>query len=268
MDFPNFEEINKQSWNARTPVHVASAFYDMPAFLQGKSSLNNIELDLLPNVEGKKILHLQCHFGQDSLSLARMGAKVTGVDFSEEAIAKARELSQTLGLDATFIQCNLYDLPRHLDEEFDVVYTSYGTIGWLPDLNRWAGIVGRFLKPGGRFVFVEFHPFVWVYDEKFSALSYHYFNREPIVETIPGTYADPKAEICHQTISWNHPLQDVFNALILANIEIKQFNEYDYSPYQIFENMTAMEKGKFRLNAMKFSFPYVYAIVGERNSKV
>jgi ubiquinone/menaquinone biosynthesis C-methylase UbiE len=266
MDFPNFEEINKQSWNARTPVHVASDFYDMPAFLQGKTSLKNIELDLLPNLKDKKILHLQCHFGQDSLSLSRMGAKVTGVDFSEEAIAKARDLSQTLGLDATFIQCNLYDLPQHLNEEFDLVFTSYGTIGWLPDLSRWADIVGRFLKPGGQFCFVEFHPFVWVYDEKFTALSYHYFNREPIVETIPGTYADPKAEICHQTISWNHPLQDVLNALIASNILIKKFKEYDYSPYKIFDDMIEQEPDKFRLRQLKFSFPYVYAIMGEKGS--
>ncbi len=264
MEHSNFEEINKASWNARTPVHLDSEFYEMNAFKSGKNSLRQIECELLPDLSGKRVLHLQCHFGQDSLSMARMGARVMGIDFSEVAIEKAKELNAELGLDAEFICCNLYDLSKHLDERFDLVFTSYGTIGWLPDLNKWAAVIEAFLKPGGKFFLIEFHPFLWVYDEKFTELSYHYFNREAIVENIPGTYADKTANICNETISWNHPLQDVLNSLINKGINILKFNEYDYSPYEIFEDMYEEDAGKFRLKKLKFSFPYVYAVVGEK----
>lgn len=131
----NYRDINRAAWNAKTAVHIDSAFYDMPGFLAGNTTLKSLETGLLGDVKGKRILHLQCHFGQDSLSLARMGAHVTGVDFSDAAIAKARSLATELKLDARFVQCDLYSLKDHLDEVFDIVFTSYGTIGWLPDLN-------------------------------------------------------------------------------------------------------------------------------------
>ncbi len=132
----DYIKINKQTWNNKTEVHVASDFYDNDNFLKGKSTLNSIELNLLGDLKDKKILHLQCHFGQDSLSLSRMGAKVTGVDLSNKAIEKAEELNQLLNLNAKFICCNIYDLPNYLNEKFDIVFTSYGTIGWLPDLSK------------------------------------------------------------------------------------------------------------------------------------
>ena len=146
-NLPDYLEINKQTWNNKTEVHIDSEFYDNENFLKGKSSLNAIELKLLGDFSNKKILHLQCHFGQDSLSLARLGAKVTGVDLSDQAIEKAKEFNEKLNLDAQFICCDVYDLPNHLDEKFDIVFTSYGTIGWLPDLTKWANLVSKFLKP-------------------------------------------------------------------------------------------------------------------------
>lgn len=161
----NYIEKNRQSWNQRTELHVTSAFYDVPGFINGASSLKDIELQLLGDVTGKTILHLQCHFGQDTLSLARLGATVTGIDLSDKAIEAARELAQKVQQDATFICCDLYDLPNYLDEQFDIVFTTYGTIGWLPDLDKWAKIVSRYLKPGGQFVFVEFHPVAWMFDD-------------------------------------------------------------------------------------------------------
>ena len=159
---------NKAAWNAKTAVHIDSDFYDMPAFMGGETSLKSLELGLLGDVKGKRILHLQCHFGQDSLSLARMGASVVGVDLSDAAIEKARELAAELQLDATFVNCDIYSLKEHLQGEFDLVFTSYGTIGWLPDLNRWAAIVEHYLKPGGSFVMVDFHPVVWMFDNHFK----------------------------------------------------------------------------------------------------
>ena len=170
--YQQFFEANKELWNQRTMVHKDSSFYDVPAFINGKSSLNKIELDDLGDVTGKKILHLQCHFGMDTLSLARMGAKVTGVDLSDTAIAEARKLNEQLGLDVEFICCNVYNLKDHLKEQFDIVFTSYGVIGWLPDLNKWAEIISHYTKPGGFFYMGEFHPVVVMLAEKFGKVKY------------------------------------------------------------------------------------------------
>ncbi len=186
MNEPNYIDINKQSWNNKVDFHVKSDFYDLDGFLKGNTSLNNIELTLLGNIKRKSILHLQCHFGQDTISLARLGAAVTGIDLSDKAIEKAQELSLKTHTAASFICCNIYDLPQHLDKQFDIVFTSYGTIGWLPDLDKWAYIVSQFLKPNGRFVFVEFHPVVWMFDDDFSKIGYNYFNTGPIVKHKTG----------------------------------------------------------------------------------
>ena len=209
MIYPiDYIKINKETWNNKTEVHLKSEFYDNENFLIGKSTLNAIELELLGDVSNKKILHLQCHFGQDSLSLSRLGAKVTGVDFSDKAIEKAREFNDQLNLDAKFICCDLYDLPNYLNEKFDIVFTSYGTIGWLPDLTKWANVVSKFLKPDGKFIMADFHPIVWMYDNAFKEIAYSYFNIEPIIEDESGTYADRYSEIKAKTIGWNHPTSE------------------------------------------------------------
>ena len=133
-----YMEANRLSWDARTPTHFKSRFYDVDGFRAGESSLNSLEIDEMGDVEGKRLLHLQCHFGMDTMSWARLGAKVTGVDFSAEAISRAKALSAELGIDAEFVVSNIYDLPDTLDGRFDVVFTSYGVLTWLPDLEPWA----------------------------------------------------------------------------------------------------------------------------------
>src|SRR5690606_3899602 len=165
-DSMTYLDKNRALWNARVAAHVNSDFYDMAGFRAGKSSLKPPELRLLGDLSGKSVLHLQCHFGQDTLSLARMGAEVTGLDFSDEAIRTARALAEELQLPASFVCGDLYDAPALLQRQYDVVFTSYGVIGWLPDLNRWAEVVASCLKPGGRFVFAEFHPVVWMLDDE------------------------------------------------------------------------------------------------------
>ncbi|RQO31019.1 SAM-dependent methyltransferase [Taibaiella sp. KBW10] len=256
----NYIAINKQSWNERVASHLSSEFYDVAGFLQGKTSLKEIELALLGDLKGKTVLHLQCHFGQDSISLARMGAKVTGVDLSDEAIERARELAAQTGEDATFVCCALYDLPQHLDTQFDIVFTSYGTIGWLPDLDRWANIVAQYLKPGGQFVFAEFHPVVWMFDDQFTKVGYDYFNSGPILETQEGTYADREADINLSYVNWNHGIAEVLTSLIGNKLSIDCFNEYDYAPYNCFFNTVEFEPGKFRIAHLEHKIPMVYAL--------
>ncbi len=256
----NYISINKALWNERTEHHLKSGFYNMEDFQQGKSSLNEIELDLLGDIKGKTVLHLQCHFGQDSLSLARMGARVTGVDFSDKAIAQAQELATGLHLDAAFICADVYTLPDMHHELYDIVFTSYGTIGWLPDIKRWAKVVSRFLKPGGIFVFAEFHPVVWMFDNDFTHIQYSYFNKEAIVETEAGTYADRSADINLKSVGWNHGLAEVMQALLDEGLQVDVFREYDYSPYSCFNKTVAVASGKYMIAGMEGKLPLVYAL--------
>lgn len=262
----NYLKLNKETWNLKTEVHVESEFYNNEAFVNGKSSLNSIELDLLKGVKGKSILHLQCHFGQDSLSLARMGAHVTGIDFSNKAIKKANELKADIGVEATFVCTDVYSLKEVLDQKFDIVFTSYGTIGWLPDLDKWANIVSHFLKPNGEFIFAEFHPVVWMFDDKFKEVAYNYFNDGPIVETIQGTYTDREADLKTKCVFWNHAMSEVVTSLLNAGLRIDSLNEFDYSPYNCFENTVEFEQGKFRIEGMENRLPMVYSIQATKAS--
>jgi SAM-dependent methyltransferase len=192
--------------------------------------------------------------------MARMGAKVTGVDLSDHAIDKARELAEQLQADAKFICCDLYDLPNHLDESFDIVFSSYGTIGWLPDLKPWASIVSRYLKPGGKFVFAEFHPIIWMYDNDFEKVAYTYSKSDAIVEVENGTYADKDAPIVTEMVTWNHGLAEVIGSLLGAGLEIRSFNEYNYSPYNCFSHTMEFEPGKFRIEKFGDKIPMVYSL--------
>lgn len=259
----NYLEINKNSWNNRTSVHLESEFYDVKSFLEGKSSLNSIELDLLGNLEGKSILHLQCHFGQDTISLSRLGAKSVGVDLSDKAIEAARELALKDSSDARFICSDIYDLPNHLDEKFDIVFTSYGTIGWLPDLDKWAKVVSHFLKPDGKFVFAEFHPLVWMFDDDFQRIEYPYFQADAI-ETTEETYTE-NADQKDEFMSWNHGLGEVVNSLISNGLQINSLDEYDYSPYNCFNQTEEFESGKFRIKHLGNKIPMVYSLVARKD---
>lgn len=263
----NYIEINRQSWNSRIETHIKSEFYDLDGFLKGRSSLNDIELNLLGDIKGKSILHLQCHFGQDTISLSRLGAEVTGVDFSDKAIESARQIAKETGSNAKFVCCDIYDLPNHLDEKFDIVFTSYGTIGWLPDLDKWAKVIANFLKPNGQFVFVEFHPVVWMFDDDFEKIGYSYFNTGAIVETENGTYADKHADLSLSYVAWNHGISEVLNSLIKNRLEIKSFDEFDYSPYNCFNKTIEFEPNKFRIKQLDDKIPMVYALTAIKKEK-
>lgn len=256
----DYIEKNRLAWNRKTGFHIASQFYDNESFLKGKSTLKDIELQLLGNVAGKSILHLQCHFGQDSISLARMGAAVTGVDLSDKAIEHAGLYAAQTNVNTQFICCNIYDLPQHLNQQFDIVFTSYGTIGWLHDLNQWGDIVSRYLKPGGRFIFAEFHPFVWAFDNDFNEVTYRYFKTDPIIETETGTYADKNADLVTESVSWNHGIGEVLTALISNGLSIDSFEEFDYSPYNCFNHTIEEEPGKFRIKKFGNKIPMMYAL--------
>jgi SAM-dependent methyltransferase len=284
-NYQPYFDANRQSWNKRTAVHKDSAFYDLASFKNGKSSLNKIELEELGDVTGKSLLHLQCHFGMDTMSWERAGAACVGVDLSDEAIKLANEIKDELKLHTEFICANIYDLkdpskfpPSEITEHsegyerssreagFDIVFTSYGTIGWLPDLDAWAEIVSHFLKPGGIFYIADFHPALWMMDENFETVKYNYFNSEVITEEISGTYTNREAPIKSIEHGWNHSFSEIINALIKYDLQIQQFNEFSYSPYNCFNKLEQGADGMWRIKGMDEKMPMMYSIKALKTS--
>lgn len=259
-NFDRHFEANRDGWNKRTCVHKNTSFYDVLSFKAGKSSLTPIELEEVGEVEGKSLLHLQCHFGMDTLSWARKGAQVTGMDISDEAIDYAKELSKEINVPAQFICCNIYHLAANLDKKFDIVFTSYGVISWLPDLDKWASIINHFLKPGGIFYIIEFHPVVWMFDDNFKYIKYAYHNSDTIFEKQSGTYADKNADIEYEEYSWNHSLGEVINPLTRHNLQIQYLNEFMFSSWNCFNNMVQGEDGLWRVKGLENKIPVMYSI--------
>lgn len=251
-------QTNKTSWNARVETHFNSKFYDVPGFLAGGSSLNEIELNALPNIKGKRLLHLQCHFGLDTLSLARLGASVTGVDISDQAITKALQLQQQIQLDATFICQDVYTFGKQSQQLYDIVYTSYGAICWLPDLNLWADIIASQLKPGGQFYMAEFHPILDL------LAGYSYFHQVNPDTSTEGTYTENCDGSEHEFAVWSHPISNVISALVHSGLVIEAVKEFDYSPYNCFENMVERQPGEFCLKHKQQWVPLVYSILAKK----
>jgi SAM-dependent methyltransferase len=255
---------NRRLWDDWAAIHEKSAFYGVEGFKAGRSSLFPIELEELGDVSGKTLLHLQCHFGQDTLSWARLGAKVTGVDFSERAIELARSLSEELGIPARFICSDIYDLPEALSGEFDIVFTSYGVLGWLPDLERWAEVVSRFLRPGGIFYVVEAHPFANVFDdeeEKDLRVKYPYFHgSEPLRFERRGSYADPEADFHSVEYVWDHSLSEIVNSLIAEGLQIERLNEFPYCAWRMFSFMERGKDGWWHLKDRHGDIPLMFSL--------
>ncbi|MEX1189258.1 MAG: class I SAM-dependent methyltransferase [Bacteroidia bacterium] len=253
------KEINKQHWEARVLVHMASDMYNMNEFLKGRTSLNSTEIHELGDVTGKKLCHLQCHFGQDSISWARAGASVTGIDFSSEAIKAAQQINNQLKLKVKFIESDVLKAAEAVDEKFDIVFTSYGTIGWLPNLDDWATQVCKLLKPGGVFYMIDFHPVVWMFNDELTEIGYSYFNVEKIIEETCGTYADRNADIKTQSIGWNHSLSEISCALIDAKLRIEFLHEFGFSWYNIFPQLKAREEGGYMHEVYGEKMPMMYS---------
>jgi SAM-dependent methyltransferase len=258
--YTNYFDVNKETWNKKVAVHAESKMYDLESFKSGKSSLMPYELKALGDVNGKSLLHLQCHFGQDTLSWQRMGAQCVGVDLSDEGIKLAKKLNNELQLDAEFVCCNVLDTSKYVKDKFDIVFTSYGTIGWLPDLKPWAKMIAERLKVGGTFYMVEFHPILWMFDyvDGKPKLKYHYSQDEVIYEEYKGTYANQSSKMVSKEYGWNHGLSEVVNALIEAGLQIDYLSEYDESPYDVFPDLIKTETGLYKMKNQLF--PMIFEI--------
>lgn len=252
-------EANRALWDRWTEVHQRSDFYRVEAFRDGECSLGPVERrEIGGEIAGRSLLHLQCHFGLDTLSWARRGARVTGVDLSPRAIATARSLATEIDGQIPpeagtprFVACDLYDLERHVDGRFDVVYTSYGVIDWLPDLRPWGRLIAESLRSGGLFYIVEFHPLLHVLADDGERIAYPYRGGEAPVETFEeGSYADPEAAVGMPSHTWLHGLSDVVTALIDAGLTIETLHEHDESPFDCFPFTEEVEPGRATLRAV------------------
>ena len=256
---------NLKLWNELTAIHKHSASYDLKGFKSGKSTLKSIELEEMGDVKGKSILHLQCHFGLDTLCWARMGAAVTGVDFSDKAIALAKSLSQELKIDANFICTDTYELPKILKGQFDFIFTSYGVLCWLPNLKDWGSVIAHFLKPKGIFYIVELHPFGYIFDDDRDATSLkvrcsYFHSPQPKKWEPDGSYADRKAKVTHPSYEWTHTMSDIINAIISCGLKIEFIHEFPYSVVSTFPFMEKGEDGWWRLKGKARTIPLMFSL--------
>ncbi len=262
-------EANMKRWNERVEINAQSKFYNLEGFIKGKSSLLPIEVRELGDVKGKSLLHLQCHFGMDTLSWARKGAKVTGVDFASEAIKLARELSEELKISADFVETNIYDLSKKLDKKFDIIFTSYGVLCWLPDIKKWAEIIAHFLKPGGIFYIIESHPFGLIIDEEYPKriqTGYPYFNEGKAIRFEDESNPIDSAKKLENVVSfeWLHSLGSIVNSLIAVGIEIDFIHEFPFGFFQLHPEMKRGEDGYYYFQNELFNVPMIFSLKGKK----
>jgi SAM-dependent methyltransferase len=268
-----FHTVNRKNWEERAALHPDTDFYDVEGFLAGGSSLQSLEREELGDVSGKSLLHLQCHFGLDSLSWAREGASVTGVDYSAQAIEKARELRDETGLDAEFIAADIYDLRQHLDERFDIVFTSYGVLCWLSDLGAWAALIDHFLEPGGTFYIAEAHPYMGTLAslsaDGTAQFDYPYFHDDqPERYDADGSYADPDASFDNPTTyQWYHSMGDILNSLLSAGLDIEFVHEHPFGTFKMFESMEQAADGWWYVPGLEIDLPFTFSLKATKSEK-
>lgn len=259
--------VNQARWDELVDVHAASDHYDVEGFRAGAIRVRDYEIEDVGDVTGKSLLHLMCHFGLDTLSWARLGARVTGADFSPKAIEKARAIADEVGIDATFVCSDVDSLPDKLDGRFDIVYTSRGVINWLPDIQRWAEVIAHFLEPGGFFYVTEAHPVAQIFDHtpELKIRFPYFFREQPDALVVPGTYAQPDAEIKNLLeFGWSHGMGEIVTALARAGLRIDFLREDPVGEWdRPFLEQT--EDGRWRYPADEGELPLWFALKASKS---
>ena len=239
----HFFEVNRAGWDERVGIHLTdqSGIYRIEAFKKGEDSLGPIEASEIGDIAGKKLIHLQCHFGMDSISLERRGAAVTALDFSPASLAAARSLAREVGSNVRFVEANVYDAASAVEGRFDVVFSSWGAIGWLPDIDAWAKVVAKLLVPGGFLYLAEGHPTLFLLEKENGELVVTYDWQtppdQPIAENYENTYAGDGKVKNSLSYGWNHSLSSIFDALASAGLSLRMFHEHDMIPWRAFDDM-------------------------------
>jgi len=258
-----WREVNRTNWDERVPIHLAGSFYDLPGFREKRTVLRDFEIAEVGDVAGRNLVHLQCHFGQDTLSWAAHGARVSGLDFSGPAVEAARGLAAELGVEAEFVQADVYEAVTAFESRtFDIVYTGFGALTWLPDLPRWARVVSDLLKPGGFLYLSEFHPFADILDDETgTAVTHDYFDESAKVWDEPGTYADRGAETRNNiAVFWDHTLGSVVSAVAGAGLRIEFLHEHESTLFPRYHDLEAGTDGVYRRPEGVPRIPMMYSI--------
>ena len=258
-----YTDQNRQTWDEFVGIHGTSEFYDVDGFKEGKCTLLDIERTEVGDVGGKTLLHLQCHFGLDTMSWARLGARVTGMDFSEKAVDLAGSLSRELQIPAEFVCCELDDLPENLSEKYDIIFTSAGVLTWLSDLTQWAELIAYFLKPGGFFYIREFHPVLCMLDDeaKQPELKHPYFHFEkPMRFESTGSYAQPNANVRVVTYEWSHSIGDIINSLLQAGLRLEFFHEFNFCDNKFHPFLEQDKDSYWRIPTIPGGLPMMFSI--------
>jgi SAM-dependent methyltransferase len=266
-------QANQLTWDERAAIHLrdAAGYYGIDRFRSGEDILLDIESAEIGDVRGRRLVHLQCHLGLDTLCLARRGAIVTGLDFSEAAITGARSLAAGAKLDAAFVRADVYDARRVLEGKFEIVFVSWGSLNWLPDIWRWAEVVAALLAPGGYLYLVEQHPFIAMMSEIDGALQPAYGWRtphdRPVVTDTPTAYnGDPTPLIHPRMHEWDHPLSDVIGALIAAGLRLDFLHEHEVLPWRRLPMMVPVTDRLFRLPNTQSAMPLSFSLKASRPS--
>jgi SAM-dependent methyltransferase len=264
-------EVNRAHWDERAPAHAASPDYRVNRFVEDPEFISDIvrfDLPRLGDVRGRRGVHLQCHIGTDTLSLARLGAGMTGLDLSPASLDHARLLSRNAGPPVEYVEAEVYEAVGVLGEEsFDFVFTGIGALCWLPSVQRWADVVAKLLVPGGRLFLREAHPMLWALDyqrpDDLLVVEYPYFERaEPLVFDEPGTYVETATTFTHNlTTEWNHGLGEIVSALLTAGMELTMLEEHDSLPWEALPGrMTRLELSEWRFTDRPWRLPHSYTL--------
>ncbi len=272
MPVDEFMETNRANWDSRAAIHYGSDIYGIQRFLDDPNFVGEVasfDAERMPPLTGKKLLHLQCHIGTDTIGLARHGAEVTGVDISPKSIELARQLSEESGTPARFLVSEMYDAPSVLGEPFDVVYTGVGAICWLPDIAEWGRVVGSFLEPGGIFYMREAHPIVWTIDDERDddeiVIKWPYFEIDkPTYWEEETTYAGEGVLTSKGSYEWNHGVAEVLQALIDAGLRIDRVEDYDSLEWESGPINQLGEDGRFRLKEGRERLPLMWSILATK----
>lgn len=268
----DYRTLNVANWDECAPAHAASPGYFVEQLVSDPDHISDVvrfDLPRLGDIGGLRGVHLQCHIGTDTVSLARLGARMTGLDFSAASLAEARRLAERTGTDVDFVQADVYDAVDALDDAgtYDLVFTGVGALCWLPDARRWAQTVADLLRPGGRLFIREGHPVLWALDDArpdgLLVLEFPYVERtEPMVWDDGGTYVETDVEFtANRTLEWNHGLGDVVSAVLEAGMELTELVEHDSVPWLAFPGqMTDVGGGEWQLTDRPWRLPHTYTL--------
>jgi SAM-dependent methyltransferase len=271
----DYRDVNRANWNDRATAHAASPDYGVARFADDPAHLSDVvrfDRELLGDLSGLRGVHLQCHIGTDTVSLSRLGATMTGLDFSDKSLIEARRLADLAGADVRFVQSDLYDARDAAGTGYDFVYTGIGALCWLPDVARWARVVASLLRPGGRLFIREGHPMLWaLQDARTDALvvEFPYFERsEPTVWTEGGTYVSTDVEFTHNTThEWNHGLGEIVTAVLNAGLTLTGLVEHQSVPWEALPGrMTRLPDGEWQLTDRPWRLPHTYTLQAVRNA--